>query len=137
MTHADNSAAGLAGPSGADSRQEERRRKHTSPSTHSQRLPAYGRRLRDALRAGLRPCKGGGTIVVTTQWDYACAFDPGRLVCPTDTPATSYDFAYLVGCPVVVVVPRHEQVFGESLAAVIRDAGASLVVLSLNPEDDE
>lgn len=99
------------------------------------KLPAYGRALKAALTAGLRPRKAGGGIVVTTDWNYARAFDPGRIVCPPGEPVERYDFSFLAGCPVVVVVPARDERYGELLVAHLRDAGASLVVLAVNRED--
>jgi len=99
-----------------------------------QRLPAYGRQLKAALDAGLRPVKGGGTIIVTTEWNYARAFDPGRVVCPPDDSPSDYDFAFLNGCEVVVLVPELDEPRGRQLLDCIRDAGAKLAVLSVNRE---
>src|SRR5579862_472376 len=97
-----------------------------------QRLPAFGRRLKTALDAGMRPAKGGGSIIVTSDWDYARAFDPGRVVCPPEDGADEYDFAFLNGCEVVVLVPERDEPHGRRLLARIRDAGAKLAVLSVN-----
>ena len=100
------------------------------------RLPAFGRRLRAAFDAGYGPWKGGGSVIVTTRWDYARAFDPGRVVCPSGEPVDGYDFAFLQGCDVIVLVPQADEIQGEALAASIRNAGASLVVPAVNRDDD-
>ena len=99
-----------------------------------QRLPAHGRQLKAALDAGLRPLKGGGSIIVTSHWDYARAFDPGRVVCPPEDSPDVYDFAFLNGCEVVVLVPERDESHGNRLLARIRDAGAKLAVLAVNRE---
>jgi hypothetical protein len=96
------------------------------------RLPAFGRRLRDAIEVGYMPWKGGGCIVVTTEWDYARGFDPGRVVCPSGEPVDAYDFTFLHGCDVIVLVPEADEIQGEALTAAIRSVGASLVVLSID-----
>src|SRR5664279_3851899 len=92
-------------------------RTHTEYFTHdakrTQRLPAYGRRLRDALEAGYRPWKAGGGIIVTTDWNNARAFDPARLVCPPDEPIAGYDFSFLRGLEVLVIVPEADELRGE------------------------
>ena len=98
------------------------------------RLPAHGRQLKAALDAGLRPAKGGGSIIVTSEWNYARAFDPGRVVCPPEDSADEYDFAFLNGCDVVVLVPERDEPHGRQLLACIRSAGAKLAVLSVNRE---
>jgi hypothetical protein len=98
------------------------------------RLPAHGRQLKAALDAGLRPRKGGGTIIVTSEWDYARAFDPGRVVCPPSDPVDGFDFTFLSGCEVVVLVPARDELYGQALLARIRDAGSKLAVLAINPE---
>jgi len=99
-----------------------------------QRLPAYGRRLRDVIDAGYRPRKGGGAVIVTTDWDYARSFDPGRVVCPPDVPAAEWNFRFLRGCDAVVLVPECDEILGEALVAAILDAGATLAVLAVVPE---
>lgn len=113
-------------------------RTHTQHSTlgntRSQRLPAYGRRLRDALEAGYRPWKAGGSIIVTTAWNYARGFDPARLVCPSDERIAEYDFAFLRGLEVLVLVPESDELHGEALRTAIFNAGAALVVLAVNRE---
>ena len=58
MKHADRTKATGDEPMAFNSNNQPA--ENSPPSTRSQRLPAYGRRLRDALRAGLRPSKGGG-----------------------------------------------------------------------------
>lgn len=109
--------------------------RHCTPdSKPTQRLPAYGRRLRAALDAGYRPRFGGGAVIVTTEWDFARSFDPGRVVCPSNVLAAGWDFRFLIGCDVVVLVPECDEILGEALVASIRDAGARLVVLAVAPE---
>ena len=110
------------------------------PSTHAsqrQRLPAFGRALRDGINAGLRPHKLGGGVVVVSRWDDAQGAAPARVVCPPDEPAASFDFSFLAGLDVLVLVPLADELHGEALAAAIRDAGAALVVLVANREGDE
>ena len=102
---------------------------HARPSR--QRLPAYGRQLRAALDAGLRPLKGGGSIIVTTDWDYARAFHPGRVVCPVTSPPDCYDVEFLRGCEVIMLVHERDQLYGEVLFARIKDAGAKDATLSI------
>jgi len=80
--------------------------------------------------------KAGGGIVVTSDWRYARAFAPGRLVCPAGEPVDSFDFAYLAGTDVLILVPESDEQHGEALAAAIRDAGAALVVLAVNRESE-
>lgn len=110
--------------------------KRTEATRRAQRLPAYGRRLKAALDRGMKPRRGSGGIVVTTRWDYARAFDPARVVCPPGDPLDGYDFRFLRGRDVVVLVPAADEICGEELRAVISDAGASLVVLVVNREDE-
>ena len=98
------------------------------------RLPAHGRQLKAALDAGMRPAKGGGSIIVTSHWDYARAFDPGRVVCPPEDSPDDYDFSFLNGCEIVVLVPERDEPHGKRLLARIREAGAKLAVLSVNRE---
>ena len=109
----------------------------TAANEPAQRLPAYGRELSAALLAGYRPVPGGGCVIVTTRWDYATAFSPGRLVCPPDVPARAYDFAFLRGVEVAVVVPPCHRTYGEAVRAEIEAAGAALVVLAVNPEGEQ
>ena len=111
-------------------------REHGSgPPVRSQRLPAFGRQLRDAIRAGLRPRKLEGAVLVTTRWDYALAAAPARLVCPPEYPTCEFDFALLAGLQVVVLVPSVDATRGALIAARIREMGATLVVLAVNRED--
>jgi hypothetical protein len=95
------------------------------------RLPAYGRQLKAALDAGLRPRKGGGCIIVTSEWEYARAFDPGRVVCPVSESPDSYDFTFLNGCEAIVLVHECDEVHGEALLAKVKDARASVATLHL------
>ena len=104
----------------------------TDVQRSAQRLPAFGRRLRAALDAGYRPWKGGGSIIVTSHWDFARAFDPGRVVCPPDEPVVSYDFTFLRGLEVLVLVPEADELHGEALRTTIRSAGAMLVHLAVH-----
>lgn len=108
----------------------------SGPSVCSQRLPAFGRQLREALRVGLRPRKLQGAVLVTTRWDYAVAAAPARLVCPPNLPICEFDFALLAGLEVVVLVPSVDAARGAMIAARIRDMGATLVVLAVNREDE-
>src|SRR5690348_3721852 len=94
----------------------------------TRRLPAYGRQLEAALDYGMRPALGGGSIIVTSDWNYARAFDPGRVVCPPEDSPDDYDFAFLNGCEVVVLVPERDEPFGRRLLDRIRGAGAKLAV---------
>jgi hypothetical protein len=113
---------------------------HQQPSSRlprAQRLPAFGRMLRDAFNAGLRSHKLGGAVVVVSSWDDAKAAAPARVVCPASEPPDSFDFAFLAGLDVLVLVPLADELHGEALAAAIRDAGAALVVLAVNREPDE
>lgn len=100
------------------------------------RLPAYARQLKAALDDGLRPLTGGGGIVVTSEWHYASAFDPGRVVCPATDSPDDFDFSFLTGCDVVVLVPERDEAHGRALAARIREAGAALTYLAVNREVD-
>ncbi len=134
MRPATCNAPGRGSGTGARAVQDYRQSKTTAPERRAQRLPAYGRRLRDALAAGYRPKKAGGGIVVTSHWGYARAFHPGRLVCPPSDPVDEWDFGFLRGCDVVIVVPESDELHGEALHAAIRDAGAALVVLAVNRE---
>lgn len=95
------------------------------------RLPAYGRQIKAALDAGLRPRTGGGTIIVTSEWNYARASSPGRVVCPPSDHPEEYDFAFLNGCEVIVLVHERDQVHGEALFARIKDSGAKRTTLSI------
>ncbi len=110
--------------------------KRTEAPQRAQRLPAYGRELRDAIQAGYRPRWLGGGIVVTSDWNYARAARGARLVCMPDEPAAAYDFTFLRGCDVLVLVPEADELHGEALRAAIRDAGASTVVLAVNREGE-
>jgi hypothetical protein len=74
--------------------------------------------------------------VVTSDWGYARGFAPGRVVVPPDEPAGEFDFGFLRGCDVVVVVPEADQVHGEALRAAIQYAGARLVALAVNRESE-
>ena len=96
------------------------------------RLPAYGRSVKSRLESGLRPIVGGGTIVVTTEWNYAAPFT--RLVCSPEIRTDNWDFSYLRGVDVVVLVPHEHRLVGERLSECIRQAHANLVVLAVNPE---
>lgn len=134
MRPATYNAPGRGDGAGAWAVQDYRRTKTTAPERRAQRLPAYGRRLRDALVAGYRPKMAGGGIIVTSDWTYARAFAPGRLVVPASEHPGQFDFSFLHGCDVVVVVPAADELHGEALVAAIRDAGAALVVLAVNRE---
>ena len=96
------------------------------------RLPAYGRRLKAALDAGYRPVKGRGTVIVTSEWNYATAFNPGRVVCPPEDSPEDYDFTFLNGCEVVVLVPERDELHGRALLSRVQKDGAKLAVLSVN-----
>ena len=112
--------------------ERERKPAHPSaPAARRQRMPAYGRALRDALRAGLRPNKLGGAVLITSDWTCARAAAPARLVCPPDEGA-DWSFDWLAGVEVLVLVPERDELHGERLAAALRDAGAALVVLAVH-----
>lgn len=123
--------------SGVEGIQQQQRSQRSSHSQHRQRLPAFGCALRDAINAGLRPHKLGGGVLVASGWDDAKAAAPARVVCPSPEPAESFDFSFLAGLEVLVLVPQSDELYGEALAAAIRDAGAALVVLAVNREPDE
>lgn len=106
----------------------------TAANESAQRLPAYGRRLREAIEAGYLPETGGGAVIVVTDWDCASAFNPGRLVCPPDLAASAYRFDFLRGVEVAIVVAPCHRTYGEALRVEIEAAGAALVVLTVNPE---
>jgi hypothetical protein len=101
--------------------------------TGGTRLPAYGRDIKVGLAAGLRPVFGGGGFIVTTHWDYAKPF--ARLICRPDVPVREWDFSFLRGCEVLVLVPEVHRVIGAELQARLKEAKASLVVLSVVQED--
>lgn len=109
----------------------------TAANEPAQRLPAYGRRLRDAIEAGYLPETGGGAVIVVTDWDCASAFHPGRLVCPPDVAASAYRFDFLRGIEVAIVVAPCHRDYGEALRVEIEAAGAALVVLAINPEGEQ
>jgi hypothetical protein len=102
----------------------------------TKRLPAYAKQLKAALDAGFRPCTGGGSIIVTSEWGYATAFNPGRVVCPPEDSPDAYDFAFLNGCDVIVLVHERDEQHGRTLLACIEEAGAKLVVLSIARESE-
>lgn len=129
-------APGRGDGAGARAVQDYRQSKTTAPERRPQRLPAFGRYLREALTGGYRPEKAGGGIVVTSDWSYARAFRPGRLVCPPSDPVDDIDFGFLRDCDVLVIVPEADELHGEALRAAIRDAGAALVVLTVNRESE-
>ena len=129
-------APGRGDGAGARAVQDYRQSKTTAPERRPQRLPAFGRYLREALMGGYRPEKAGGGIVVTSDWNYARAFHPGRLVCPPSDPVDDIDFGFLRGCDVLVIVPEADVLHGEALRAAIRDAGAAVVVLTVNRESE-
>ncbi len=131
MTPATNTRAARLAPAAFVNRHIWHTKDSAVPS-RAQRLPAFGRRLRDAVEAGYRPLNAGGGIVVTTSWRYARAFDPGRIVCPPCEPAAEFDFGFLRGCEIIVLVPEVDEVHGEALVTAIRNAGALLVVLAVN-----
>mgnify|MGYP000950580429 CR=1 FL=1 len=137
MSTAKWNAPGRGDGAGARAIQDYRQSKTTAPERRPQRLPAFGRALRDAFKAGLSPCKLGGGVVVVSSWDDARGAAPARVVCPPDEPAESFDFSFLAGLDVLVLVPLADELHGEALAAAIRDAGAALVVLAVNREPDE
>ena len=105
---------------------------NTPEATKRQRLPAFGRRLRAALDAGYRPRKGGGSVMVTSHWDFARAFDPARVVCPPGEPVDDYDFTFLRGLEILVLVPKADELHGKALCTAIRNAGATLVHLAVH-----
>jgi hypothetical protein len=82
------------------------------------RLPAFGREVALLLRAGRRPI--GNTIIVTTNWNFSTAFV--RVVCPTDVPATAFDFSFLRGQQTIVLVPLRDLNAGRLLLACVRRA---------------
>jgi hypothetical protein len=92
-------------------------------------LPAFGRQLKAAIEAGLRPRTGGGGVIVTSEWNYALAFAPGRVVCPPDCDAEAYDFEFLCGLDVLVLVRERDRHFGEALRDRIRASGARVAIL--------
>ena len=121
--------------SGARSNGRKLRVEDSVPGRERQgRIPAFGRALRDAIRAGNRPrCLGGG-VIVTTDWRYASAAHGARLVCPPGEPAKSWALDFLAGLDVLVLVPSDDARHGAALAEAIRDAGAALVVLLVDHE---
>ncbi len=133
--------ARAANSAGADSGYyrvgETNHRTGIAPAQVRRRLPAYGRQLKAALDRELRPRKGGGSIVVTTEWDYAQYFDAGRVVCPPGDSADEFDFTFLAGCEVIVLVHERDEPHGRLLLARIKEAGAKLAVLSVNREVEE
>jgi hypothetical protein len=106
----------------------------TRSGSYRQRLPAYGRQLKAALDSGYRPRKGGGTIIVTNDWSYARYFDGGRVVCPPNDSPDEYDFSFLNGCEIVVLVHERHEPHGRALLARILEAGPKLAALSVNRE---
>ncbi len=90
------------------------------------RLPAYGREIALLLRAGRRPI--GGTIVVTTRWEYARAF--ARVVTPPEIPPEEFDLSFLRAQEIIVVVPEeHEELGHRLLASVLRAMPKRAVLL--------
>ncbi|HEY3179634.1 MAG TPA: hypothetical protein VGL25_12220 [Casimicrobiaceae bacterium] len=87
--------------------------------------------MKAALDAGLRPSTGGGSIIVSSEWGYATAFNPGRVVCPPEDSPDDYDFAFLNGCEVIVLVHERDELHGRALLNHLEEAGAKLVVLSI------
>lgn len=105
---------------------------YKSTRTEKQRLPAFGRQLRDALEAGYLPGKLGGGVLVTSSWNTSRGCDPARVVAPPTRPACSYDFRFLRGLEVVVLVPASDEAFGQELRSAVATGGASLAVLAVN-----
>ena len=133
---ADVETPGRCSGPGVERAQQQGPANRSEMSGRAQRLPAYGRLLRDALAAGYRPRRCGGGIIVTSDWGYARAAAPARLVVPRDDSPDDLDFTFLRGCEVAVIVPPRDEVHGELLLAAILDAGAKLAYLGINWEDE-
>jgi hypothetical protein len=92
----------------------------------ARRLPAYAGEVAQLLREGRRPRRG--LIVVSTEWrfvsgPFVC------VVCPRDTPPSTFDFAFLRGQDVLVLVPTADAPIGEQILEQIRAARPKHVML--------
>lgn len=94
------------------------------------RAPAYGREIATLLRAGRRPL--GGSIIVTTRWDFARAF--ARVVTPPEIPPEEFDLSFLRAQEVMVVVPQAHEELGYRLLTCVRRAGPRRAVLIVEHE---
>jgi len=96
------------------------------------RLPAYGRAVRSALEAGLRPALGN-TVAVCVDWPERCAL--AHVVCfPAERSPDEYDFTFLAGVATIVWFREHDRAYAEAVRARLVKIGSTTVAMLCVPE---
>jgi len=96
------------------------------------RLPAYGREVRHALNAGLRPAFGNA-VAVCIDWPERCALT--NVVClPTDRAPNEYDFGFIAGVDTIVWFRELDRVYAEAVRRQLQNAGSPIVAMLCVPE---
>lgn len=95
-----------------------------------QRLPAYGREVRDAMRAGLRPALAMGTVAVCIGWPRPCTLTNFAKVVllPEEAEPDEWKLGYLAGAPVIVWTRRCHRAYAEAIRRRLVEIGCSVYV---------
>ena len=96
------------------------------------RLPAYGRAVRSALEAGLRPALGN-TVAVCVDWPERCAL--AHVVClPAERSPDEYDLTFLAGVATIVWFREHDRDYAEAVRARLVKVGSRNIYMLCVPE---
>lgn len=101
-------------------------------TTSMRRLPAYGRTIRDALNAGMRPALGN-TVAVCIDWPAHCVL--AHVVClPSERTPDGYDYAFLAGVDTIVWFREQNSSYADQVRDLLITAGSPVVAMLRVPE---
>lgn len=102
--------------------------------TQGCRLPAYGKRIRDKLNAGMLPAIGGNTVAVCIGWPVCCVL--AHVVCaPDERPADGWDFGFLTGVETIVWFGRQDRSYAQQVRRALVKVGCPIVAMLQLPEE--
>ena len=105
---------------------------HHSVPHMGKRLPPYGRRLLALRRAGRVP-DTRQVVIAVADWSLVNQGREDVVIVPEGQPVGSFDFRFVAGLPVLMVVNEHDIEIADQVAARVIDAKCRGCIALIKP----
>ena len=95
-------------------------------------MPPYGRRLQALRRAGCIP-DTRQVVIAVADWTLVNRNREDVVIAPGDVPVTSFDFRFVAGLPVLMVVNEHDVLVADQVAEEVIAAGCRGCICLIKP----